>query len=192
MLVQQGRKLGTILADPPWQYDNTRSNGAAVNHYPTMTVAGVAALPVKELAAFDAHLHLWTTSTFLPAAFQVLSAWGFEYKSVFVWVKEGMGLGNYWRVATEFLLLGVRGSCPFLDHGQPNWIATPRGIHSEKPQEIRALIERVSPGPFLELFARREALGWTVWGNEVGGGVASHHGEVNQSPVPGTDPGELQ
>jgi len=85
--------------------------------------------------------------------------------SVFVWVKPSPGLGNYWRVATEFLLPGVRGNCPFLDQRRMNWIEAEREEHSSKPEVIRELIERVSPPPYLELFARRLTEGWTCWGN---------------------------
>ena len=168
-LVASGQKFGCVYLDPPWAYFNTGSNGAAANHYPTLTVEELAALPVRELAAPDSHCHLWTTTVHLSAALQLLPAWGFQYKSVFVWLKDGFGLGNYWRVATEFLLLGVRGQAPFADHGQPNWLAASRASHSEKPEAIRGLLEMVSPGPYLELFARREAPGWVTWGNEVGG-----------------------
>jgi N6-adenosine-specific RNA methylase IME4 len=166
-LVSSGQRFGCIYADPPWEYRNTTSSGAAAQHYPTLAVGEVMALPVNDLAASDSHCHLWTTTVHLPAALRVLTAWGFQYKSTFVWLKEGLGLGNYWRIATEFLLLGVRGTAPFADHGQPNWMASPKASHSEKPEQIRRLIERVSPGPFLELFARRQAPGWTTWGNEV-------------------------
>lgn len=168
-LVAKGQRFGCLYVDPPWEYGNTASHGAAIHHYPTLTVDELAALPVKDLGAPDAHCHLWTTTVHLPAALRLLAGWGFAYKSVFVWLKEGLGLGNYWRVATEFLLLGVRGSAPFADHGQPNWLAGGKGRHSEKPEAVRRLIERVSPGPYLELFARREAPGWTTWGNELGG-----------------------
>jgi hypothetical protein len=123
--VASGQKFGCLYVDPPWEYGNRTSNGAAVNHYPTLTDQELALLPVSELAAPDSHCHLWTTTVHLPTALGLLSAWGFQYKSVFVWVKEGLGLGNYWRVSTEFLLLGVRGNAPFADHGQPNWLATP-------------------------------------------------------------------
>jgi N6-adenosine-specific RNA methylase IME4 len=170
-LVVSGRRFGCVYLDPPWEYGNSASNGAAASHYPTLTVEELAALPIKDLAAPAAHCHLWTTTVHLPSALQLLTAWGFEYKSVFVWLKEGLGLGNFWRVATEFLLLGVRGQAPFADHGQPNWLASGRGRHSEKPDAVRGLIELVSPGPYLELFARKEVSGWTTWGNEVGGQI---------------------
>ncbi|WP_292457828.1 MT-A70 family methyltransferase [Methylibium sp.] len=167
-LKARGVKFGTIYADPPWRYDNQASRGATSNHYPGMSVDEISALPVADLAAESAHLHLWTTNGFLFEARRILEAWGFEYRSCFVWVKPQMGMGNYWRLSHEFMLLGVRGSCPFADHSLRSWSELPRGRHSEKPAAVRALVERASPGPRLELFGREPAPGWTVWGNEVG------------------------
>ena len=166
-LTTSGTRFGTVYVDPPWAYENEATRGAAVDHYPTLSVDAIAALPVGELAAPDAHLHLWTTNAFLFDCPRLLAAWGFTYKGVFVWVKPQVGLGNYWRVAHEFLVLGVRGRCPFRDHSARSWAELPRGRHSEKPDEVRALVERVSPGPYLELFARKPAPGWVVWGDEV-------------------------
>jgi N6-adenosine-specific RNA methylase IME4 len=136
-----------------------------------MSVEQIAALPVMKLAAADAHLHLWATNAFLFATEQVIRAWRFEYKSCFVWTKPTVGLGNYWRVAHEFLLLGVRGKCPFRNRGQRSWQCIARGEHSAKPEPIRQLIETVSPGPYLELFGRRRAPGWEVWGDQVGASI---------------------
>jgi N6-adenosine-specific RNA methylase IME4 len=166
-LVRCGRTFGTIYADPPWEYGNRATRGAAARHYRTLTVEQIARLPVANLAAEAAHLHLWTTNAFLFAAEQVIRAWGFEYKSCFVWTKPTVGLGNYWRVAHEFLLLGVRGKCPFRNRGQRSWQCIPGGEHSAKPERVRQLIELVSPGPYLELFARRRFPGWLVWGDQV-------------------------
>jgi N6-adenosine-specific RNA methylase IME4 len=166
-LLRANRRFGCIYADPPWQYGNTRSNGAARNHYETLPAQAIAALPVKDLAADNAHLHLWTTASFIVEAFEVLAAWGFAYKGIFVWVKPQIGPGNYFRNAAELMLYGIRGTCPFLDNSIRNWIEAPRTAHSRKPDAVRELIERVSPGPRLELFGRQTVPGWTVWGNEV-------------------------
>jgi N6-adenosine-specific RNA methylase IME4 len=166
-LIHKGYRFGTIYADPPWQYDNQATRAATDNHYPTMTLEEIAALPIQELAADNAHLHLWTTNSFIFDCPRIMEAWGFEYKSKFTWCKPYFGLGNYWRVATEDMLLGVRGSQPFRDAGLINWLESDRGEHSEKPEAIRRLIERASPGPYLELFGRRPVAGWTVWGNEI-------------------------
>lgn len=166
-LGSQGLKFGTIYADPPWRYDSEGSRGAASNHYATMTVEEIAAMPVGALAEDNAHLHLWTTSSFLFEAREVMEKWGFEYKGLFVWVKPGLGTGSYWRGTNEFLLLGVRGSCVFADKSLPSWGEFSRSKHSEKPQEIRSMIERASPSHRLELFGRKPADGWLVWGNEI-------------------------
>lgn len=166
-LVESGQKFGCIYADPPWQYGNQGTRAATDNHYPTMTPQAIAALPIESLAADDAHLHLWTTNAFLFECERIIAAWGFTYKSCFVWVKTQMGIGNYWRVSHEFLLLGVRGRCTFLDRGQKSWMELPRAGHSIKPAEIRTAIEKVSPSPRLELFGRQVTSGWTVWGNEI-------------------------
>ena len=162
-----GHKFGTIYADPPWPYGNQATRAATDNHYATMSVEEIAALPVAALGADTGHLHLWTTNAFLRPAFDIIEAWGYEYKSAFVWTKEQMGIGNYWRVSHEFLLLGVRGSCTFEDKGLKSWAVLPRGRHSQKPHAVRKMIERASPGPRLELFGRRPEQGWTVWGNEI-------------------------
>ena len=168
-LIARRARFGTIYADPPWEYRNQRSNGAAANHYPTLTVEEIAALPVGKLAADAAHLHLWTTNAFLFESRRVLEAWGFEYRSCFVWVKPELGVGNYWRLSHEFLVFGIRGNAPFLRRDQKSWAEIGRGRHSEKPDEIRRIVETVSPPPRLELFARAAHPGWTSWGNEVAG-----------------------
>lgn len=166
-LVGRGLRFGTIYADPPWLYGNQGTRGATSNHYGGMSVEEIAALPIRDLAADNAHLHLWTTNAFLFDCKSIMEAWGFEYKSCFVWVKPQIGMGNYWRLAHEFLLLGVRGRCPFNDRSQISWIQEPRTRHSAKPESVRKIIETVSPGPFLELFGRRVSPGWTVWGNQI-------------------------
>lgn len=160
-------KFGCICADPPWQYGNQGTRASTDNHYETMNVDEICALPVSELAAEDAHLHLWTTNAFLFDAKRVMDAWGFEYKSVFVWVKPQMGIGNYWRVSHEFMLFGIRGKCPFLNRSEMSWRSFDRTTHSSKPNQIYDIIRKVSPGPYLEMFARGMRPGWTVWGNQV-------------------------
>ena len=162
-------RFATIYADPPWSYSNKASRGAADNHYPTMSIGEICKQPVKNLVTADAHLHLWTTNGFLREAFLVMDAWGFQFKSCLVWIKPQLGMGNYWRVSHEFLLLGIRGSMPFADNTCRSWLLHPRSQHSKKPFAVRALIERVSPGPYLELFGREEQprTEWTVYGNQV-------------------------
>lgn len=164
-----GLTFSTVYADPPWQYSNSASRGAAINHYPTMTIDEICAEPVSSLVTEPAHLHLWTTNAFLREAFDVIDAWGFRYKSCLIWIKPTIGMGNYWRVSHEYLLLGVRGSLPFDDRTQRSWILERRTIHSRKPYRVRQLIEHVSPGPYLELYGREEIPNsqWTVYGNQV-------------------------
>lgn len=168
-LIDAGHKYPTIYADPPWSYANEASRAAAANHYPTMSVDAICAEPVRDLATDNAHLHLWTTNGFLREAFDVIDAWGFTFKSCLVCVKDEIGMGNYWRVSHEFLLLGVRGSLTFRDRTHPSWIQAPRTVHSRKPSIVRTLVERVSPGPYLELYGREELpkSAWTVYGNQI-------------------------
>ena len=144
----------------------------------------LAALPINALAADDSHLHLWTTNAFLPVSFDLMQAWGFTYKSVFVWVKPEIGIGNYWRVSHEFMLLGVRGAPAFRDRSLRSWIEHSRGKHSAKPEAVRRLVERASPGPRLELFGRQWVEGWTVWGNDVARGVLNQDAPDVSSPGP--------
>ena len=163
-----GQKFGTVYADPPWSYSNQSTRAATDNHYETMSVEEIADLPVSDFIADDAHLHLWTTNAFLFDSKKIMEAWGFEYKSCFVWVKPQMGIGNYWRVSHEFLLLGVRGNQKrFLQRDKKSWLEIGRKKHSAKPDEIANIIEMVSPGPFIELFGRKTRDNWVVWGNEI-------------------------
>jgi N6-adenosine-specific RNA methylase IME4 len=124
---------------------------------------------VPELVTQNAHLHLWATNAFLDEAIALLRAWGFAYRTYAVWDKLLMGAGNYWRNQTELLLFGVRGRLLFRDRSLRNVIREKRGRHSAKPEVVRALIERASPGPYLELFGRRVIPGWTVVGNQIEG-----------------------
>lgn len=166
-LIDAGRSFRCIYADPPWAFANTASRGAAANHYPTMSVDQICQLPVSELANCSAHLHLWTTNNFLFDARRVIDAWGFSYKSCFVWVKDQIGMGKYSRVFHKFLLLGVRGRVRFADLSLRSWLHATRTSHSTKPDKVRELVERASPGPRLQLFGRRTCPGWTVYGNHV-------------------------
>jgi N6-adenosine-specific RNA methylase IME4 len=160
----------TIVSDPPWQYGNTSTRGAAEDHYPTMTIEELCAIPVESWAHDEAHLYLWTTNGFLREAFDVMDAWGFSYKTTLTWVKPQLGMGNYFRSSTEHVLFGIRGGMRTLDCNQFNWFEAKRGRHSKKPGMFFDLVEKCSPGPFLEMFAREHPLDrqhWNVWGNEV-------------------------
>jgi len=179
-----GEPFQTVLADPPWRFQN-RTGKVAPEHkrlsrYDTMTWKDIAALPVADLTAKEAHCYLWVPNALLDEGLKVLEAWGFTYKSNLVWYKtrkdggpDGRGVGFYFRNVTELILFGVKGRLRTLPPGrsQVNLLATRKREHSRKPDEIFPLIESCSPGPFLELFARYPQPGWTVWGDESSGDV---------------------
>lgn len=160
------KRYATLLIDPPWDI-NQLGNYGANNHYPLMTLGQIKAMPVQDLAEDNSHCWLWVTNNTLRCGFDVLETWGFTPRSVFTWIKLRMGLGNYLRNCTEHILLGTRGKAPVQCKNQINFGVFPLQDHSHKPEEIHKIIERVSPGPYLELFARRRQPGWDVWGNEV-------------------------
>jgi N6-adenosine-specific RNA methylase IME4 len=167
-LINRGDKFGTIYADPPWRYQNQGTRASTGNHYAgDMSVDEICAMPVPELCADKGHHHLWTTNAFLLECPKIFAAWGFEFKSSFVWVKPQMGIGNYWRNSHEIMLLAVKGGQTALSRGEMSWLECSRGKHSAKPDAVRMRIERLSPGPFLELFGRRRIGGWTVYGNQI-------------------------
>lgn len=143
--------------------------------YVTMSVEAIRDLPVARLAERDAHLYLWATNGFLPHAFGVLEAWGFRYSTTLVWAKTPMGggLGGAYGIATEFILFGRRGSLPAHGRIPRTWFDWKRPydgrgkpMHSAKPPELQAMVEQISPGPYLELFARRQRAGWDTWGDQ--------------------------
>ena len=167
-----------IVADPPWPFGGTgkmkgnkkRKGGALIEcPYPTMTHAEIEALPVANMATEDCHLWLWTDNADLHHGFHVMQAWGFKYLAPIHWIKPS-GCGCWWIHRTQTILFGYRQKCRFPQaRFRPNILMPGRdpARHSEKPEEAFALMESVSPGPRLELFARRARPGWTVWGNEV-------------------------
>jgi N6-adenosine-specific RNA methylase IME4 len=166
--VVAGTRYRAILADPPWGTKNQLGALGAIQHYPLMTTPEICALPVSRLAEDDAHLWLWVTNgDIFETGPAVMEAWGFRYRSCLTWIKPRFGLGNYLRNQTEHLLLGVRGRAPVMFKGQGTWTYAPLQEHSHKPEEQYAIIERCSPGPYLELFARRKRPGWAAWGNQV-------------------------
>jgi N6-adenosine-specific RNA methylase IME4 len=179
--VAAGQRFGTILADPPWRFDN-RTGKVAPEHrrlarYETMTFDDICALPVEGLAAETAHLYLWVPNALLPEGLRVMEAWGFRYKSNLIWHKvrkdggsDGRGVGFYFRNVTEMILFGVRGrNARTLPPGrsQVNVIETRKREHSRKPDEQYAIIEACSEGPCIELFARGRRPGWLSWGYEA-------------------------
>jgi len=176
-----GNAFSTILADPPWQFQN-RTGKMAPEHkrlsrYSTMTLDEIKALPVQNVTAQTAHLYLWVPNALLIEGIGVLQAWGFTYKTNLIWYKirkdggpDGRGVGFYFRNVTEMILFGVRGkNARTLDPGrtQVNIVRAQKREHSRKPDELYSLIEQCSPGPFLELFARGNRTGWTSWGNQA-------------------------
>jgi N6-adenosine-specific RNA methylase IME4 len=175
------RRFGTVLADPPWQFQN-RTGKVAPEHvrlsrYSTMSLSEIKSLPVVHAAAPVCHLYLWVPNALLPEGLEVMKSWGFQYKSNIVWHKirkdggpDGRGVGFYFRNVTEILLFGVRGKhARTLEPGrtQVNFIATRKREHSRKPDEQYPLIESCSPGKHLELFARGNRPNWISWGNQA-------------------------
>lgn len=185
----------TIVADPPWEYDEgfafKRGNG--FDHqdlpYPSMPIEAITALPVASLAdPGGAALFLWTTNRYLEDSFDLIRAWGFRYRQTIVWRKtNAQPVGGSVAPNAEFLLVARKG--PVTWHG-PRWpsavIDAPRSEHSRKPEVFADLIESISPPPYVELFARRQRLGWDTWGNESHEHVALHPKECRHIiDVPG-------
>jgi len=178
-------KFKTIMADPPW---NAQGGGkikrGADRHYSLMKTKDIIALPVESLAEENAHLYLWVANNFLGDGMEVMRAWGFRYITAITWVKDRIGLGQYFRGMTEHCLFGVRGTLPYklLDGKRQQGLTVinaPKGRHSEKPKEMRDMIMKVSYGPFLELFARKRHPGWTSWGMEISfPGSNGHHKNI--------------
>jgi N6-adenosine-specific RNA methylase IME4 len=172
--------FGTILADPPWQFQN-RTGKMAPEHkrlmrYPTMTLDEIMELPVARIAKPQSHLYLWVPNALLTEGLEVMRRWGFNYKTNIVWYKvrrdggpDGRGVGFYFRNVTELILFGVRGSMRTLQPGrrQVNLLSTCKREHSRKPDELYDIIESCSPGPYLEMFARHQRDDWFQWGNEI-------------------------
>jgi N6-adenosine-specific RNA methylase IME4 len=166
----------TIVADPPWHYGKSGRlhsfkirDDAGHMPYATMSVEEITALPVEALAQDDAHLYVWTTQKYLRSTFAVVEAWGFRYSKLLTWCKPptGFTMGDAYGNASEFILFARRGSLAVQDRVPRDWFEWPRkGGHSAKPEAFLDLVEQVSPGPYLELFARRDRLGWDTWGNE--------------------------
>lgn len=176
---------GTLLADPPWRFMN-RTGKVAPEHkrllrYDTMSVEEISALPVGDSMAGESHCYLWVPNALLAEGLQVMRAWGFTYKANLVWHKvrkdggsDGRGVGFYFRNVTELVLFGTRGNLRTLApaRSQVNLLATRKREHSRKPDELYPIVERCSPGPYLELFARYPRPDWDVWGNEADEDVA--------------------
>jgi N6-adenosine-specific RNA methylase IME4/ParB-like chromosome segregation protein Spo0J len=160
-------KYRIIYADPPWSYNNSGFEQSAAQHYPTMTTEEICGLPVGDIADAPSVLYLWATVPLLPDALRVMDAWGFEYKSNRVWIKDrAPGIGWWLRTYHELLLIGTRGGNLHPSERLDSILTLPVENHSKKPEAFRADIARVHEGPFIELFAREAHDGWSTWGNE--------------------------
>lgn len=168
-----GLRYPVILADPPWRYENPPMGGgnrSIENHYPTMALDEICALPVEDIAAKDCMLYLWATAPKLAECFKVIEAWGFSYRTNFVWVKDKIGMGYHARSQHELLLVAKRGNVPppEAEARVSSVILAPRGRHSQKPERAYELIESFYPDlKKIELFARAGREGWAQWGNEA-------------------------
>jgi len=186
-------KYSVVYADPPWnqkagpnlsggykvvdgkQVFNAKSNRSENLPYKTMSVQEIAALGVKNIVEKDAHLYLWVTNKYLLEAAAVIEAWGFKYSTSIIWQKNimGGGLGGAYRISHEQLLFCTRGNLKATDRVLGTVFNEKRPYvngfpcHSKKPDKFAEMIERVSPGTRIELFARSKRFGWSVWGNEV-------------------------
>ena len=190
-----------IVADPPWDYPEgfatqSRSPGKWSGKieckplsYPSMTLAAIKALPVASFADEHCRLWMWTTNRYLPAAFEVMAAWGFDYRQTLVWHKsDGNMGGSVAPNSAEFLLVGVKGNPPLIKKMSSAVVKLPQSKkHSRKPREWRWLIEEANPGPRLEMFARQKAPGWQIWGNELPNDVDLHSPQNAESRHAGND-----
>jgi N6-adenosine-specific RNA methylase IME4 len=170
----------TIVADPPWDLQRLDSPGSAdfgTNKkplrsvrlsYPTMSLEEIAALPVANMAEDDAHLYVWTVNRYIEATYDIVRAWGFKPAALLTWAKAPMGLGpgGAYSQTSEHVLYARRGRDVRLAREDSTWWQWPRGEHSAKPEAFLDMVERVSPAPRLELFARRARFGWDYWGNQ--------------------------
>ena len=172
-------KYGAILADPPWHYQTWGKHSGtrhATMHYDTMTIEEIKALPVEDLAADDCVLFLWMVDWMPPLdVHEIIEAWGFTYKTIaFVWAKttkDGtrypIGLGQWTRANPESCILATRGTPKRVGRDVRKLLVAPRREHSRKPDEVYSRIERLVPGPYVELFGRQAWAGWDVWGNDT-------------------------
>jgi N6-adenosine-specific RNA methylase IME4 len=172
------KRYRTIVVDPPWQYrvsslppssraaTGHRSRAAAEN-YGTLAAEAIAEIPVGDWADTDAHLYIWATNAFMVEAHDLMRVWRFEHKTILTWVKPNVGMGHYYRNTTEHVLFGVRGRLKALNTNTRTDFRAPRGKHSEKPAAFYDMVESMSPGPYLDVFARRHRFNWDTYGNEV-------------------------
>lgn len=185
-----------IVADPPWEVKRIEPTarwgreaetkvGSVALEYPTMSKYEIAAMPVRRLAARDAHLYLWTINAYVEDAYWIARAWGFTPSTLLTWGKprQGIGLGGTYALTTEHVLFCRRGSLKAKRRVDTSWWDWKRGAHSAKPEAFIDMVESVSPGPYLELFARRNRLGWSTWGNQCFAHVQMDNGAVAPAPL---------
>ncbi len=160
-------KYRTIVADPPWRYESAATKASTGKYYSTMALEDIASMPIRESIEDDCHLWLWATNALLEQGYRIVRAWGFSPLTLLTWCKKQPGVGYYLRNNTEHCILASCGK-PMVPENKPisTWFVWPRAEHSQKPDAFYDLVEQVSPGPYLELFARRQRLGWHSWGNE--------------------------
>jgi N6-adenosine-specific RNA methylase IME4 len=177
------KRFRTIVADPPWPMGSPHGNRtkstkggwgpyigqtATAVPYPMMTLDELGALPVAGMVEADAHLYVWTVNKFIEETYDLVRAWDFKPSTLLTWCKAPMGVGLGWAhgLTTEHVLFARRGSLPYKQRVDTTWWQWKRGEHSAKPDAFLDMVEQVSPGPYLELFARRARLGWDYWGDE--------------------------
>ena len=176
---QPTKRYRTIVADPPWGYRDKLGGPherGAEGHYGTMTMEELYGLPVGAWGMDDSHLYLWATNAFLEEGHHLAKVWGFTPRTVLTWVKgriEGgrlvqhIGLGHFYRNTTEHILFCVRGKQDTKYHDTPTAFVAERHAHSEKPAAFYDMVQRMSPGPYLDVFARKQRFGWDTWGDEA-------------------------
>jgi len=191
---QPTKRYRCIVVDPPWQFDQAwATNGKPFLFYgvegveppkrrapstikPRGAVANYRVLPLEEIAALPigswaetegAHIYIWTTNSFMVEAHDLMKAWGFRQKTILTWVKPKLGMGTYYRNNTEHVLFGVRPKSPVLRKDVRTAFVAPQRRHSEKPDTFYDIVESMSPGPYLDVFARKQRMGWDSWGDEA-------------------------
>ena len=169
-LAEQHGLFDLVYADPPWRMQFSPTSDRHIsNHYNTMELPDITALPVPSIVKPQAVLYLWATAPLLPEAIRTMAAWGFEYRTSMVWVKHAIGLGFWCRNRHELLLIGKRGEhpAPAPELRPDSVIDARRGKHSEKPESVRVMLEKLYPDHNkLEMFARTVRPGWITYGNQ--------------------------
>ena len=157
----------TILADPPWAYENATPRGGVGHEYPTLSIEEICALPVREVAADSSILLLWLTNPMVPEAVRVINAWGFTWKTMRTWCKPRLGVGYWLRGQTEHIAVAVRGRPSLPEIPLPSVFHDRQGSHSTKPASVYPWAESMGESPRLEVFARQRRVGWGTSGNQT-------------------------